>query len=161
MKYIIYGLLGALTIFVFLFSAVKIYSAWYYKKRPWVRLHNHAMRYFAGVCGMVTRICRDEGRPYTKEESIREFFKDVAREHHEIDFSPAWEKKGEYFYELLLSHPELRSTYPPEFLEVTFKDICSSIELCPQLFIARMIEYFYGREEAAKYAYDIITGKLK
>ena len=161
MKYIIYGLLGALTIFVFLFSAVKIYSAWYYKKRPWVRLHNYAMRYFAGVCGMVTRICQDEGRPYTKEESIREFFKDVAREHHEIDFSPVWEKKGEYFYELLLSHPELRSTYPPEFLEVTFKDICSSIELCPQLFIARMIEYFYGREEAAKYAYDIITGKLK
>lgn len=160
MKYIIYGLLGALTIFVFLFFAVKLYSAWYYKKRPGVRLHNHAMRYFAGVCGMVTRICQDEGRPYTKEESIREFFKDIAREHQEIDFSPVWKKKGEYFYELLLSHPEL-NTYPPELLEVTFKDIYSAIELCPQLFIARMIEHFYGREEAAKYAYDIITGKLK
>lgn len=161
MKYILYAILAVLIIFIFLLLASEIYKAWYYKKNPRARLHNLAMRYYAGVCGMVTRICQDEGRPYTKEESIREFFKDIAREHHEIDFSPVWKKKGEYFYELLLSHPELRSTYPPEFLEVTFKDICSSIEICPQLFIARMIEYFYGREEAAKYAYDIITGKLK
>ena len=67
------------------------------------------------------------------------------------------EMKGEYLVQLLESEPNPYGSDVEYLDNIILKVKLSMVEYTPQLILAKWLEDNFGRKEAAKYAYDLIT----
>ena len=81
-----------------------------------------------------------------KDESIAIVITDMLKE-----------MKGEYLVQLLESEPNPYGSDIEYLDNVILKVKLSIVEYTPQLILAKWLEDNFGRKEAAKYAYDLIT----
>ena len=92
---------------------------------------------------------------------LRILYAEIREQYPGYALSDIYTKEGKYLSDLVLEESTIYGKFISSELEHSIKSIASKINICALLVLVKVAEEKYGKEEARKYAYDILIGRLE
>lgn len=165
MEYLTYAV-AFVVVVIIICRVYKIISYIFYSRTPRAKINELGSRLWKDLCG--EEISKSGQSIYPDIDALmaegdaEDNFKEALKKAYpSADFSDVEKLRENYLSSLILSEPTIYGKEINE--EAKGAIIGASIErgASVQLYCVSLVKSLYGKEEARKYAFDIITGKLK
>lgn len=163
MKYIIYAI-AFIFIVITVWRVFKIFSHISYSRTPRARMNELGNRLWTDIHAEELNRSNPDTLAETlvaEGNAIDDFKAALKKAYPSADFSDVERMGGNYLAYLILCEPTIYGREINQSARAAIIATSVSRGEGAQLYCVSLVKILYGKEEARKYALDIITGKLK
>lgn len=157
MQYVLYFCGGI----VFLFILSWIYARLSEKGNPRRSLNRIGRKLYSKIIKREIENAKKENRLPDDWYPLRILYAEIREQYPGYALSDIYTKEGKYLSDLVLEESTIYGKFISSELEHSIKSIALKINICALLVLVKVAEEKYGKEEARKYAYDILIGRLE
>lgn len=146
---------------ILLFILSWIYARLSERGNPRRKLNRIGKTLYIQVANNEIKNAETENRPFDLGFVLATLYISMRKEFPSLEFLELHEKGGAYLSDLILSEPIIYNKFISAEMAHTIESIASEMDICGQIALAKIVEEEFGKEEARKYAYDILIGRLE